>query len=300
MGSRRVLGNDPFQRGAAERAPVTPPDSRTSPEEALASGAAPVVPADEGTGGVPTTRGSRAARTPGKDTGGSPGPAATGTAGEPGRDRAPRPSRAPGQARRVRARPGAGGPGPSVSPPSAAEEPVPPVAERGAAPAPAVPETAAASGPARPTTTPVPPPVPLAASVVPDLVPVDRMEGATESTRGPLAEPEASGAPEAPSTAARSTLTWAPLPDDAPRAPAARRVDEAGAPHGVTLAETLREAPGILAEAWSAIEAALRALRAGWGRRGASSSTSTDATPGSARLSPRSSISSTAAGSGWR
>jgi len=40
MGSRRVLGNDPFQRGAAERTPVTPP----VPPPDGAAGAAPVGP----------------------------------------------------------------------------------------------------------------------------------------------------------------------------------------------------------------------------------------------------------------
>jgi 1-acyl-sn-glycerol-3-phosphate acyltransferase len=73
-------------------------------------------------------------------------------------------------------------------------------------------------------------------------------------------------------------LTWTPLPRPAATAPARQEpprrgqevVAEARDARGGTgtLVETLREAPGILVEAWSAIEAALRALRAGLGTAG--------------------------------
>src|SRR4029453_10121703 len=62
-GGRRVLGNDPFQRGAAERTPAAPPASRAPvppPEDAEASGAASVVPPEE-----PPGEGTRAKRTAG-------------------------------------------------------------------------------------------------------------------------------------------------------------------------------------------------------------------------------------------
>src|SRR4030095_5675060 len=73
MGSgRRVLGNDPFQRGAAERTPAAPPASRAPvppPEDAEASGARAVDPPEEPPGkdargkrtaGARKTRASRA------------------------------------------------------------------------------------------------------------------------------------------------------------------------------------------------------------------------------------------------
>ena len=50
--------------------------------------------------------------------------------------------------------------------------------------------------------------------------------------------------------------------------PAARTPEARPASAPSSLAEALREAPGVLAEAWSAIEAALRALRAGLGTAG--------------------------------
>ena len=88
----------------------------------------------------------------------------------------------------------------------------------------------------------------------------------------------ASAEQRAPTASVASTLQWTPLGDAAPEAPVsrpARRVDpgiaRAEAPAaGVSgaLVEALREAPGLLAEAWSALEAAARAIRAGLGTSG--------------------------------
>jgi 1-acyl-sn-glycerol-3-phosphate acyltransferase len=66
------------------------------------------------------------------------------------------------------------------------------------------------------------------------------------------------------------TLTWTPLEAATP-APASEpdRPDEAvPAGGGSALVDVLREAPGLIAEAWSAIEAAVRAIRAGLGTSG--------------------------------
>jgi 1-acyl-sn-glycerol-3-phosphate acyltransferase len=75
-------------------------------------------------------------------------------------------------------------------------------------------------------------------------------------------------------------LTWTPLPDVAerPRAPLERAThpveeepplaESPGARTSGSLVEALRGAPGLLAEAWSALEAAARAIRAGLGTAG--------------------------------
>jgi 1-acyl-sn-glycerol-3-phosphate acyltransferase len=110
-----------------------------------------------------------------------------------------------------------------------------------------------------------PPSVPLAASVVPEPRSLaDREEVATEARA--LAEVEEDVA-DAHAVRPGATLSWTPLPGAVP-VPAAPPADEVRPATGTSLAETLREAPGVLAEAWSAIEAALRAIRAGLGTAG--------------------------------
>src|SRR5262249_5084379 len=221
MGSRRVLGNDPFQRGAAERAPTPAP--------------MPPSPAGDVDAGKPVP-----SRKP---------PSKKGSA-----RRSPKPPRVPGAAGVV----------PKPSPSSARR----PAAPGGPAPrTPAAPRpmpSRAPTAPEAPRSIP-PPPVPLAASVVPQ----------------PLADvgrgPPAGAAPPARSPV--PALTWTPLPEAAPSTQA-RQVSpqlepekgvearDAGAGPGALLETLLRQAPGVLAEAWSAIEAALRAIRAGLGTAG--------------------------------
>ena len=181
MGSRRVLGNDPFQRGAAERTPLTPP---ASPEESEAP-----------------------------------------------KGRAARPSSRPGRKR-----------GASAPPPASGK--------RGAASV--VPEP--------------PPPRPDAEVSAPSPGPTDT---ATQTLAGPLAGISDRPAGPAPLATSAPTLSWTPLPDALPLPeepgprPAVARTGGGG-----TLVEVLREAPGLLAEAWSALEAAVRAVRAGLGKAG--------------------------------
>lgn len=213
MGSRRVLGNDPFQRGAAERTPLTPP---APPEESA----------------TPKGRGARPPSRPGGKRGASTMARASGKTGAA----APRgPSRP------------AGASSPSSGP-----------------------------GPTAPVT---PPPVPLAASVVPEPPPARPDAGAsapspapadtaTEPLRAPLAGISERPAGPAPLATSAPTLSWTPLPDALPPpaeepGPAVERTRGGG-----TLVEVLREAPGLLAEAWSALEAAVRAVRAGLGKAG--------------------------------
>src|SRR5215831_16631646 len=211
MGSRRVLGNDPFQRGAAQRTPAAAP----VPEK---KAAAPI-PEQQASQGAPSASKSpedpmprRPARAP--RTGGTPkSPPSRPRAGaRPARKETP----APGH--------------PPPPPPSGTPHPV-------------------ARPPAKP---------PLAASAVPPARP---------STPAPPAS--ASPAP---------TLSWTPLPGSVTPAPAPeqatrREVDGGVEPRDARagtafLADALREAPGLLAEAWSAIEAAVRAIRAGLGTAG--------------------------------
>ncbi len=193
MGSRRVLGNDPFQRGAAERTPATSPASDTpaAPEEAAARRAASAVAEQPSAG---TRRGT------GASTERAAGPAAKRPS--PSRGPAPRPRKSP--------------PGPASGEPAVAS-------------------------------TPPPPPVPLA--------PPPSAEAAIGSLGG--VDP---GAP---------ILTWTPAeapPRELDRA--AEGTEAAVAPFTASLVEVLREAPGVLAEAWAALEAALRAIRAGLGTAG--------------------------------
>jgi len=244
MGSRRVLGNDPFQRGAAGRTTTaTPPASGKPPtpgEDAAAPGAASVVP--EAT--APGTRREAGAR--------------------PQRTAPTRGSTAPPRKR-------------------AARGPV----ERTAAAAATPTEASAPAGSAAPATPPEPPPpVPLAASVVPEPAPsvappppAPEPPG-NEATSEPLGAPPVEvgrPAPPAPprSEAEAPTLTWTPLPGAArpetespPRQLAAGSAGTASPAGTTSLVEALREAPGLLAEAWSAIEAAVRAIRAGLGTAG--------------------------------
>ena len=208
MGSRRVLGNDPFQRGAAERTPATTraPGKPDAPaEDARAREPAPGASTPEGRGGGPSRK-----RPPTKAVAPAEGRAAARAAAShtPGGKRAP--PRHP----------------PTVGPGSAG------------APAPARPQPAE----------------PLA------------------SSRPPAAPLEPRPAPGVP------TLTWTPLPmaaaptvEPPPREPdrgVEARDASASAP-SASLVEALREAPGLLAEAWSALEAAARAIRAGLGTAGA-------------------------------
>jgi len=244
MGSRRVLGNDPFQRGAAERPPVppapveTPPVPRSPPE--------PTGKGQARTQATSSPRGSKrgaSAAVPGK----------SGGAAE----------------RRTSARKRSAAvetPGTPASPPSPSGD-----AGRARTVAPLTESARSGSAPA----------VPLAASVVPEPPPVapasapatrttERAEPATGSPGGPTAPVPAGPVRDAPAATSAPTLSWTPLPDAVapfPEEPASRPAAEA-AGGGGTLAEVLREAPGLLAEAWSALEAALRALRAGLGTAG--------------------------------
>ncbi len=221
MGSRRVLGNDPFQRGAAQR---TPSVATAAQEESAVPGAASVVPEEERTGAPPAAQSSRPRRT---RPGSPPKPARDPTrTAEPAQPSGPKASTK--SSGRVQSQP----PVPSATPtPKRAAPPEPP---------------RAAPVPQRP-----------AAPEPPSL---------------------ASAAEPAPKTTLASTLQWTPLGDAATEAPVsrpARRVDPGIAPEEApaqtvsgALVEALREAPGLLAEAWSALEAAARAIRAGLGTSG--------------------------------
>ena len=276
MGSRRVLGNDPFQRGAAERPPAT---------------SAPVAPAE----GAPTEKDARAAKASTHATGAPRKPASTARSARGSARKQPaHPSRkqhghegsaAPAPTAEVAlapARPSASEP-PRSSPAStqvrpAAPEPPRPAPELAQAQvAPSAPEISRSPGdiaspPARLPSTPRapaesgPPHVPLAASVVPEpLSPVDREEAVTEASE--LADAEQDAADAQAAAHSGSTLSWTPL-RAAVAVDVALPTDEPRPASGTSLAEALREAPGLLAEAWSAIEAALRAIRAGLGTAG--------------------------------
>jgi 1-acyl-sn-glycerol-3-phosphate acyltransferase len=107
-----------------------------------------------------------------------------------------------------------------------------------------------------------------------------RADAAAESLRGPLVDAgrESAASPGRPTGPSVPALTWTPLPDASPSASAPPaspplapegEVEARDASAGTSiLLETLRRAPGVLAEAWSAIEAALRAIRAGLGTAG--------------------------------
>jgi 1-acyl-sn-glycerol-3-phosphate acyltransferase len=96
--------------------------------------------------------------------------------------------------------------------------------------------------------------------------PDDGDEVASESRA--LVEAEEDAADARTGSHAGSTLSWTPLPR-AGHVPEAPPVEDARTGSGPSsLVGTLREAPGLLAEAWSAIEAALRAARAGLGTAG--------------------------------
>ena len=235
MGSRRVLGNDPFQRGAAERTPATAPASAntTPPEASAAPGAEPVVPE----------------RPPAESQGGAGKRSARGSPKRPGSRKAAaaRPKEAPSRGEKA---------------PTAAGPALPPQVPLSSS---VVAEPGPSAGPPTPPTAPGAPP--------------HRAEAATQSPTGPLAElgHTASQEPPPPRAPGAPTLTWTPLPGDAaqgtelPRRELGRAAEGgevAGTTATASLIEALREAPGLLAEAWSAIEAAVRAIRAGLGTAG--------------------------------
>ena len=287
MGSRRVLGNDPFQRGAAERPPAATP--APSPAGDLDSGKTARAEATR-SGQPPSKTGStrKSAERPARKTTPKPGKHAPAKAGPAQRTEPPRGSPPiPGAAPVI--------PEPPASPRqrSAPIEPAQGRAVTASArpPSPAAPASDRVAGGSEARERTPPPPVPLAASVVPEPAPrvapppaapspspPRRAEGATESLRGRLAEldREATAAPPRPSGPPVPALTWTPLPESSAATPArepspqlAPDVDARDASAGTSvLLETLRQAPGVLAEAWSAIEAALRAIRAGLGTAG--------------------------------
>jgi len=235
MGSRRVLGNDPFQRGAAERPPVPP-----APEETPPVPRSPPEPTGKGparTQATSSPRGSKRGESAAAVSGKSGGAAERRTSA--------RKRSAAVETPRTPASP------PSPSGDAGGARTVAPLAESARSAA-----------------------VPLAASVVPEPPPVApasaRAEPATGSSGGPTAPVPAGPVSDAPAATSAPTLSWTPLPDavaPVPEEPAPRPAAEAAGAGG-TLAEVLREAPGLLAEAWSALEAALRALRAGLGTAG--------------------------------
>ncbi len=227
MGSRRVLGNDPFQRGAAGR---TPPTSPAADEPTASPAAAAEASKRSPSKKDPEARAKKsAARAPKEPT---PAPAATSVGVFVPEASAP-----------------------AATPP----EPPPPV------------PLAASVVAERPP--PVAPPPPPAVSSAPP----PRAEVATESLRAPLADRGRAATPAAawiPPGLEAPTLTWTPLPGavtqepESPRRKLGRTAEGTDTPGATSLVEALREAPGLLAEAWSAIEAALRAIRAGLGTAG--------------------------------
>ena len=237
MGSRRVLGNDPFQRGAAERPPATP---------------AHVAPAED----APSEKAARAAKASSHGAAAPRKPASTARS-------------AKGSAKKQTAHPstkqhGREGPATPAQTRPSAPEPSRPADGASAPVPPSMPEPPPSTPRASPESSP--PHVPLAASVVPEAVSaLDRDEVVTEARE--LAEAEQDAADAQAGTHSASTLSWTPL-RAAVTVEAAPPAEEARSASGTSLAETLREAPGVLAEAWSAIEAALRALRAGLGTAG--------------------------------
>lgn len=198
MGSRRVLGNDPFQRGAAERPsqPEVPATASTGaakdPEPGTRSVAKPSGPAGRATGATKKRR-----------------PRAPPTVPPPGSPVGPRTGR------------------PARETSAAANR----RAQHAAAPAAEAPRAS-----------------------------VTRPPG----SEPPLAQPGPGQLASAPPRVA--TL---PAPDVWTR-PLAPSLDATEPPAGASasLMDALREAPGLLAEAWSALEAAARALRAGLGTAG--------------------------------
>jgi len=208
MGSRRVLGNDPFQRGAAPRTPAATPETPV-PAPAEARG-------EPGKRAPPRSTAPKAAATP--------------------RPKAPRPGRSAGTAPRAPPR-----------------TPSAPARERregtGESPPPAGPAAVARPG------------VPLPAPAVPAPAPA-----APEKPAPPAVPPAKVGHPPAVEP---PILTWGSA--SSPTAEARTPSPGAGPPIEAAttgLVEALRDAPGVLSEAWSALEAALRALRAGLGTSG--------------------------------
>src|SRR5262245_29322781 len=246
MGSRRVLGNDPFQRGAAERTPPTAPG-----------------PAEPAPGPISDPSASQAGRSA---SGSSPG--------VPVPRRSERPARAGGTAPK--------------SPPTRTAAGVRPARKESPAPgahaAPARPGTPhrAAKPPTTPQAEPPSQVPPLAASVVPDAppsaVPPPAAPAGFERAAAASSVPGAREEAPPPPVSSAPTLTWTPLPGSAAAEPAQEQPTRRALDRGVEprdaragtafLADALREAPGLLAEAWSAIEAAVRAIRAGLGTAG--------------------------------
>ena len=229
MGSRRVLGNDPFQRGAAERpAPGTAPaDPPRPPVEGRDASRATGAVSSEGRarpGG--SARAGTPSRSAGKRGASAPRPVA-GKSGAPARGRAASP------ASEKRPAPGVAAPGPTR---------------------PSAPGARSAPPPGDPSPTP-------------GFAPGPRLSSATRPADAPGRAPSAQGS--APEDTSGSTLRWTPLPSPPTPVPAEpERPEVLPSAGGGSLVDALREAPGLLAEAWSALEAALRAVRAGLGTGG--------------------------------
>ncbi|MGZ6029449.1 MAG: 1-acyl-sn-glycerol-3-phosphate acyltransferase [Myxococcaceae bacterium] len=178
--------------------------------------------------------------------------------------------------------------GPRTSSPPAERSPEPRRARPASPPKPArdaTPASEAAQPPARKTTAKgsgrahiQPPAATAAPSPTPATPPEPPLAASVIAPAAPEPSPLLSAADTAPSSTLASTLQWTPLSDAPPEAPVtrpARRVEPGIAPSEApaasvsgTLVEVLREAPGLLAEAWSALEAAARAIRAGLGTSG--------------------------------
>ena len=223
MGSRRVLGNDPFQRGAAERpvTPQAPPPDGPPAKGATASRRGARAPEAGSSGGHAPPVGSTATRGKSSRSGGKRGASTTGqVAGKPA---------APARVHSAHP-PAAKHSGATVSPPTRSTQSTVPGAALPHSPPPASSPAPSSSVPRAGAPMEPPPPVPPA--------------------------------PSAP------TLSWTPLTDSTPAPEPEPPVGTATTAGGGLLVEALREAPGLLAEAWSAIEAAIRAFRAGLGTAG--------------------------------
>jgi 1-acyl-sn-glycerol-3-phosphate acyltransferase len=209
---RRVLGNDPFQRGAAQRTPETAAGAETRGSDTEA--AEPAVPTASKPNGRPArprvARGDRVAK---------------------GQPRA-KPPRRPEVAA-------------SAMPPEPASSPQPRATEPHR---PHVVATPVVAGEAASSPQPGPTHPPAATSVLPPEPARSAQSGsASSSAEGDLVLPGARDASERGEASAPSALPPAAV---------------------VGLLEALKNAPALLAELWAALEAAMRAFRAGLGTSG--------------------------------